>query len=267
MLGCGCAWERAVVAAIPNPRHSLTSIILFSPHLPSSSPSVASSSLILPSMKVSPVLFVPLVVIPASCRVLPPTPPRGLVPLANGARYPFEAYPMPRQDTATGSGAGGGQSTAGGQSETSTTGSSTTTQETTSSPTSTTEGPTSTSSPPSSTQSPTSAAPISTPPSVTQSPSVTQALSTNSNGNVVTYIQTVINTPTVTSSTASATATDDNGGDGGIGGKSIAGIVVAGVLAVLGIGGFIWWKLSKKRFSDFDDGGQYSRIYTPPAYF
>ncbi|KAG8923640.1 hypothetical protein FRC01_012534 [Tulasnella sp. 417] len=133
--------------------------------------------------------------------------------------------------------------------ETSTT---TSEQVSTTSETTTTPPPTSTSTtqPPSSTPVST---PISTPRSTSTSQSLPAVVSTASDGLVTTITQTVTNPGTATSSSASASSTSGGDDNGGVGTKSIAGIVVAGSLAVIGIAGFIWWKLSKKRFSGLED--------------
>ncbi|KAG8998444.1 hypothetical protein FRB90_012301 [Tulasnella sp. 427] len=132
-----------------------------------------------------------------------------------------------------------------------------------STPTSSSEPPTST---PSSTSTPPTTSSSSDPPtttssspptttsrSISSSQSLTGLVSTGSNGGVSTVFQTVTNSATMTSSSASPSSTDASNDNSGVGGKSIAGIVVAGVLAILGIGGFIWWKMSKKRFSGLED--------------
>ncbi|KAG8908143.1 casein kinase I [Tulasnella sp. 403] len=114
--------------------------------------------------------------------------------------------------------------------------------------------------PTSATQPPTSAnPPASTPPPPSPSPSliatskVTLA-STNAEGSVFTFVQTVFNTAPPSSSTPSPTSSPPPSGGGGLGKKSIAGLAVVVGLAVVGIAAFIWWKMSKKRFSGFDDG-------------
>ncbi|KAG8951321.1 hypothetical protein FRC04_006561 [Tulasnella sp. 424] len=95
--------------------------------------------------------------------------------------------------------------------------------------------------------------PASTPRSSPPPQSLSAVVSTASDGGITTVFQTVTNSGTATSSSASASSTDASDDSGGVGTKSIAGIVVAGSLAVIGIGAFIWWKMSKKRFSGLED--------------
>ncbi|PBL03318.1 hypothetical protein ARMGADRAFT_1022023 [Armillaria gallica] len=99
----------------------------------------------------------------------------------------------------------------------------------------------------------------------TQAPQIqtTESVSTNSAGEEVTVTITNTNTNTrnsqtesASSSSASSSSADssNSGGSSGVSTGTIIGLSVAGGVALLGIIGFIVWKLTRKRFSDFDDG-------------
>ncbi|KIK55183.1 hypothetical protein GYMLUDRAFT_76731 [Collybiopsis luxurians FD-317 M1] len=100
--------------------------------------------------------------------------------------------------------------------------------------------------------------PTSQPSQPTQtSQSVSVVTSTGSDGGTVVVTET--STPTDSSSSASSSATsgadssNNNNDSSGLGTGSIIGLSVAGGVAVLGIIAFFIWKLTRKRFSDFDD--------------
>lgn len=73
----------------------------------------------------------------------------------------------------------------------------------------------------------------------------------------MTAIVTVTPTNSAAPSASSTASSDSSGGPGGSGGGlspgSIIGLSVAGGVALIGIVGFVVWKLTRKRFSDFDD--------------
>ncbi|KAK0480176.1 hypothetical protein IW261DRAFT_118357 [Armillaria novae-zelandiae] len=97
----------------------------------------------------------------------------------------------------------------------------------------------------------------------TQAPQVqtTESVSTNDAGEAVTVTITSTNsrssqTESASSSGASSSSTSSSssGGSSGVSTGTIIGLSVAGGVALLGIIGFIVWKFTRKRFSDFDDG-------------
>ncbi|KAG8957526.1 hypothetical protein FRC03_010057 [Tulasnella sp. 419] len=92
----------------------------------------------------------------------------------------------------------------------------------------------------------TSAAPSRTPKQVT---------STNAEGSVILITESVFITASGTSSAAPSSTSEPE--SPGMGTKSIIGLSVAGGLFLLGLIGFIWWKLTRKRFAGFEDDGKY----------
>ncbi|KAG6856506.1 hypothetical protein H0H87_003699 [Tephrocybe sp. NHM501043] len=149
---------------------------------------------------------------------------------------------------------------------TTTTNTATTTAGTSTTDTNTTTPPASSTSPTSNTQPtntsttppPNTTAPPTTPISNTNTtppPEVTsQSTATDATGGTTVVI--VTNTPSTTSESATATPSagaDDDGAGSGLGTGSIVGIAVAGGVAVIALIGFIVWKFTRKRFTDFDD--------------
>ncbi|KAK0469517.1 uncharacterized protein EV420DRAFT_38399 [Desarmillaria tabescens] len=89
----------------------------------------------------------------------------------------------------------------------------------------------------------------------------TESVSTNDAGQPVTVTITNTNTrssetgsATSSSASSSSTSSSSSSGSSGVSTGTIIGLSVAGGVALLGIIGFIVWKLTRKRFSDFDDG-------------
>jgi len=110
------------------------------------------------------------------------------------------------------------------------------------------------------TPSSTSTTPTSTSVPSTTAPPVasTRSVSTNQNGQLTTVTVQVpgasSSSSTSTSATASSTADSDSTSSGPSEGTYI-GLGVAGGVALLGLVGFIVWKFTQKRFSQFDDDG------------
>jgi hypothetical protein len=97
-------------------------------------------------------------------------------------------------------------------------------------------------------------APVTSDTPVTLPPQTTSFQTTDAAGSTSLVI--VTNPATTEASQTSSSAapqTSSSGGKGGLGTGPIVGLSVAGGVAVLGVIGFIVWKFSKKRFSDFDD--------------
>jgi hypothetical protein len=102
----------------------------------------------------------------------------------------------------------------------------------------------------------------STSPATSTTPSVTltSPLVTSIDGSLVTTVTVVAPSSSTSSSQAapsSSTPPPSNSGSGGLSTGSIIGLSVAGGVAVIGLIAFFVWKLTRKRFSDFDDGRQY----------
>lgn len=74
-----------------------------------------------------------------------------------------------------------------------------------------------------------------------------------------TSLETVFATASATenASTAAASTKSDSENSGGLGTGPIIGISVAGGVVVLAIALFILWKLKQKRFSGYDDDGEF----------
>jgi hypothetical protein len=109
---------------------------------------------------------------------------------------------------------------------------------------------TTTTTPPPTPTTPTSIPPTSTqPPLTTTSPRVT----TDEDGQVYTTVVIVSATPS-TSSAAPTNTSDSSSSSPGKG--TFIGLGVAGGIAVLGLAGFLVWKFTQKRFSQFDDDGE-----------
>ncbi|KZT40033.1 hypothetical protein SISSUDRAFT_1060688 [Sistotremastrum suecicum HHB10207 ss-3] len=140
-------------------------------------------------------------------------------------------------------------------SDTSDTSTSTTSTDTTQT-TSTTSSDTSTSS----TSSTSSSSPTPTPTPTdtnTTSESTSESVVTGPSGtSTVVVTETGPPTDTSTSPAATSSAPSDDGSGDGIKTSTIIGLSVAGGVAVLGIVAFIIWKLTRKRFSDFDVDGE-----------
>lgn len=94
--------------------------------------------------------------------------------------------------------------------------------------------------------------------STTSSPVISSPVVTSVDGAFTTVV-TVVNPSSSTSSsqpTPSAPPSSDNSSSLSTG--SIIGLSVAGGVAVIGLIAFFIWKLTRKRFSDFDDGRQFN---------
>jgi len=127
-------------------------------------------------------------------------------------------------------------------------------------------GPTGSTSPPASTseQSATAGIPSITAPSLSSQPSsssMTQALSSTDSPTVsiTTITSSSDNTGTSSSSSTIPSNTghnNDNSNNTSIGTGTIIGLSVAGGIAVFGAIAFIVWKLTRKRFSEFDADGE-----------
>lgn len=81
------------------------------------------------------------------------------------------------------------------------------------------------------------------------------SLSVNADGETQTVIYTVTKGASASSASASASSAADDGSASSKSGKStIIGLSVAGGIALVGIGVFVWWKFGRKRGGDeFDD--------------
>ncbi|KAL4066940.1 hypothetical protein V8B97DRAFT_1869984 [Scleroderma yunnanense] len=97
----------------------------------------------------------------------------------------------------------------------------------------------------------TSAPPItSAPPASSASKTVVGTTATNADGQIVTSIVTV----SQPSSSSAAPTQSGSGSDSSVGSGTIIGLSVAGGVALIAIISFFIWKVTRKRFSDFDDG-------------
>ena len=79
--------------------------------------------------------------------------------------------------------------------------------------------------------------------------------STGADGQATTITTSVTQSNSATSSAAEASSTSGaSDDDGGIKTSTIIGLSVAGGEGVLGVIAFIVWKVTRKRYSDYDDG-------------
>lgn len=162
---------------------------------------------------------------------------------------------------------GAPQTTSSTSQSASTTESSSSTSSTSSSQSSSAAATTSSSSSPTPSSASSAAQQSSAPPTPIPAQNTAVSTSTNPNGLPVTV--------TITSSSSSALpsspsqgpppASSGSSSSSSLGTGSIIGISVAGGIAVIGIVAFIIWKLTRKRFSDFDDSKlRERRTYTSP---
>lgn len=70
----------------------------------------------------------------------------------------------------------------------------------------------------------------------------------------ITTLVTPSNTATSSAADASSTSSTTDDDDGGIKTSTIIGLSVAGGIGLLGVIAFIVWKVTRKRYSDYDDG-------------
>ncbi|KDQ14954.1 hypothetical protein BOTBODRAFT_44435 [Botryobasidium botryosum FD-172 SS1] len=101
--------------------------------------------------------------------------------------------------------------------------------------------------------SPTTAPPSNNPPKNSPPPTHTTSLSTDAQG--VTVVVTVPYSASSTSTSATPTSTQPASSGGGASNSTIIGLSVSGGLALIGLAGFIFWKVRSKR-DEFDDDAE-----------
>ncbi|KAF8633225.1 hypothetical protein AX15_001460 [Amanita polypyramis BW_CC] len=83
--------------------------------------------------------------------------------------------------------------------------------------------------------------------------SITLSTSTDTNGVPATITVTSSSSSSAPSTSSTGIPSNSDGSTGGLGVGPIIGMSVAGGIAVIGIVAFVIWKMTRKRFSDFDD--------------